>query len=81
MIALLAALLIRTPPPPSIVGLRLDRLTHCVEVWRSGELIAEYEPRDGAIYAELLGILDDAPRPFARYPRPQEIVARNLGKS
>ena len=72
MIALLAALLIQTPPTPSpsIIGLRLDPVTRCVEVWRDGQLAEEYEPRDGAIYAELLGILKDRERKPPATPRP-----------
>jgi hypothetical protein len=70
MIALLAALLIQTPPTPSpsMIGLRLDPVTRCVEVWQDGELAQEYEPRDGAIYTELLGILRES-RGYQTPPR------------
>lgn len=77
MIALLAALLIQTPPipPPVTVGIRVDPVTQCVEVWRAGELVAEYEPRDGEVYRELKNLADDAnpagrKAPVTRYLRP-----------
>lgn len=30
-----------------------------VEVYRGGELLREYEPRDGDVYRELVGIMED----------------------
>lgn len=58
---------IRSTPPPA-VEIRKSEIEPYVEVWRDGELIAEWEPMDGAVYAVLDQVLRDDP---ALYREPQ----------
>lgn len=43
------------------VELVLRRDAGVLELYRGGELIAEYEPNDGEIYFELASAIDDVP--------------------
>ena len=50
----------RSAPPPA-VEIRKSEIEPYVEVWRSGELVAEWEPQDGGVFRILDQVLRDDP--------------------
>jgi len=50
------------------VEIRRSEVEPYVEVWRDGELAAEWEPRDGAIYTLLDQVLRDDPAIYKPQP-------------
>lgn len=61
---------------PVTVELRFDRHTQTVELWQGSELHAEYEPLDGDIYRDLLGVLREGQGRSA----PNPLLVRKAGQ-